>query len=105
MPVLRVAARTRGRGAFARLRLGIGLPLAAIAILLVRTAPAGAVALHPGVYNLHPVAFLGDAAPGGGTFVTDFEPSAINSQGEIGFTADVSTGGEGVFTAENGQIT
>jgi hypothetical protein len=105
MSVLLAAAPARGRGALAWLRVGICLPLAAIAILLLSAAPVGAVRLHPGGYTLNPIAFLGDPAPGGGTFVNDFEPSAINSQGELAFTADVSTGGEGVFTTKNGQIT
>jgi hypothetical protein len=52
---------------------------------------------------------LGQPAPGGGTFVNDFEPSAINSSGAVAFTADLSVAGqfigEGVFTAKNGTIT
>jgi hypothetical protein len=105
MSVLLAAAPARGRGALTWLRVGICLALAAIAILLLSATPAGAIRLDPGAYTLHPLAFIGDAAPGGGTFNFDFEPSVINAQGEVAFTADVSTGGEGVFTAKNGHLT
>jgi hypothetical protein len=56
-------------------------------------------------YGFEPLAFLGDAAPGGGTFELDFEPGAINNRGELAFVADTSTGGEGVFLASKGRIT
>jgi hypothetical protein len=76
----------------------------ATTILMLAAAPASAAQLDPSGYSLRPLAFLGDPAPGGGTFINDFEPSAINARGEVAFTADVSTGGEGVFTASGGQI-
>ena len=52
----------------------------------------------------------GGSAPGGppngATFVNDFEPGGLNSQGDIAFGADVSSGGEGIFLRpHNGQIT
>jgi hypothetical protein len=68
-------------------------------------AGAGGAAASPGGYTFAEVTALGQPAPGGGTFVNDFEPSAINSSGALGFTADVSTGGEGVFIAKGGTIT
>jgi hypothetical protein len=56
-----------------------------------------------------PVAFLGDPAPGGHTFVNDFEPGGLNSRGDMAFGADIGTVrktlGEGVFLKRNGQIT
>ena len=55
-------------------------------------------------YSFTPIAFLDNAAPGGGKFTFDFEPSAINNRGEVGFTADVTTGGEGVFVGVRGQL-
>ena len=79
-----------------------------IALLLVAglsgIKPRGAQAKPPG-YTFTPVAFLGDPAPGGGTFVNDFEPGGLNSHGDMAFGADVSTGGEGVFLRHKGQIT
>jgi hypothetical protein len=63
---------------------------------LVGTMPHRALA-QPAGYVFTPVAFIPGAAPGGGTFVNDFEPGAINIQGEVVFVADASTGGEGVF--------
>ena len=79
-----------------------------IALLLVAglsgIKPWGAEAKPLG-YTFTPVAFLGDPAPGGGTFVNDFEPGGLNSHGDIAVGADVSTGGEGVFLRHNGQIT
>jgi hypothetical protein len=59
----------------------------------------------PATYDFTPIAFLGDPAPGGGTFINDFEPSAINNRGEVPFTADVTTGGEGVFVWRKGHLT
>src|SRR5207247_7379782 len=66
--------------------------------------PRGAQAKPLG-YTFTPIAFLDDPAPGGGTFVNDFEPGGLNSHGDMAFGADVSTGGEGVFLRHNGQIT
>ena len=80
---------------------GIALLLAAG---LGATEPRGAQA-EPLEYTFAPVAFLLDPAPGGGTFVNDFEPGGLNSRGDMAFGADVSTGGEGVFLRHNGQIT
>ncbi len=55
-------------------------------------------------YAFTPIAFLEEAAPGGGKFTFDFEPSGINDRGEVAFTADLTTGGEGVFVWRRGQI-
>ena len=76
---------------------------AAVAVPVV--AGTGGAAISAGGYTFTEVTALGQPAPGGGTFVNDFEPSAINSSGALGFTADVSTGGEGVFIAKGGTIT
>jgi hypothetical protein len=45
------------------------------------------------------VAFVGDTAPGpeGGQFSFDFELGDLNNRGQLVITADVSTGGDGVF--------
>ena len=55
-------------------------------------------------YQFELLSTLGDAPPGGGTFVNDFEPGGLNNRGDIAFGADVSTGGEGVFLGRKGQI-
>src|SRR5438067_6488583 len=73
--------------------------------ILVLPAAAGAHGGKDRDYRFAPIAFLGDPAPGGGQFTFDFEPSAVNDRGEVAFTADVTTGGEGVFVARKGRIT
>src|SRR5205823_13593225 len=70
----------------------------ALALALVPVALAGLAG-----YSFTPIAFLGDPAPGGGNFINDFEPTAINNRGEVAFTADVTTG-EGVFVGLRGQL-
>ena len=40
----------------------------------------------------------GGPAPGGGTYANDFEPGGLNNRGQYSYAADVSTGGEGVFS-------
>jgi len=72
---------------------------AVVALALVPVALAGLAG-----YSFTPIAFLDNPAPGGGNFTFDFEPSAINNRGEVGFTADVTTGGEGVFVGLRGQL-
>ena len=71
----------------------------ALALALVPVALAGLAG-----YSFTPIAFLDNPAPGGGNFTFDFEPSAINNRGEVGFTADVTTGGEGVFVGLRGEL-
>ena len=64
---------------------------------LAEAAPSG--------YQFTLLSTLGDAAPGGGTFVNDFEPGGLNNHGEMAFGADVSTGGEGVFLRHKAGVT
>src|SRR5437016_4001876 len=61
---------------------GLGLLIAAGLGL----APSGVLAGGP-AYEFHVVAYLGDAAPGGGVFTNDFEPTALNNRGQLAFTA------------------
>jgi hypothetical protein len=61
-------------------------------------------AAQPPAYHFTHIATLGDAAPGGGTFINDFEPWSINSSGDVAFAADLDTGGEGIFISRKGQI-
>jgi hypothetical protein len=69
----------------------------------VGAKPRAALAKPPG-YAFAPIAFLDSSAPGGGNFTFDFEPSGINNSGEAAFTADLTTGGEGVFVGRRGQV-
>jgi hypothetical protein len=55
-------------------------------------------------YTFQPLALLPSPAPGGGTFINDFEPDAATNRADA-FVADVSAGGEGVFLARHGQLT
>jgi hypothetical protein len=81
---------------------GIG-PVVLVAGLLAGNMSHDAEA-KPAGYTFTPIAFLGNSAPGGGTFVNDFEPGGLNNHGDMAFGADVSTGGEGVFLRHKGQI-
>ncbi len=56
-------------------------------------------------YTFTPIAFLGDSAPGGGTLVNDFEPTAINNQGALVFTADLGPGEEVTCLSRAGTLT
>jgi hypothetical protein len=77
-----------------------------------RTRPAFAGSDAGSAFAFTPLAFLGDPAPGGGTFINDFELSGLTDRGEISFGADLSVGGappppgtnEGIFVARGGQI-
>ena len=60
-------------------------------------------------FTYTPIAYLGGSAPGGGSFIADFEPSAVNGRGEVAFTADLSPDGvndigEGTFVGTPGHI-
>src|SRR5262245_26650579 len=57
-------------------------------------------------YSFQSLAVLGGASPGpeGGHYINDFEPGKINNQGQVIFTADLDTGGEGVFLGSPGSV-
>jgi hypothetical protein len=56
-------------------------------------------------YTFEVVTTVGSAAPGGGAFVSDFEPTALNNHGQLIFTAEPNEPGEeGVFLAGGGTI-
>jgi hypothetical protein len=74
-----------------------------LAVGLAAPAPRAALA-QPARFVFTPLAFLGDAAPGGGSFINDFEPGRITANGDVSFLADVTTGGEGVFLASRGKL-
>jgi hypothetical protein len=69
---------------------------------LVGTMPHRALA-QPAGYVFTPIAFIPGPAPGGGSFINDFEPNAINDPSELAFVADVDTGGEGIFLGSPGE--
>lgn len=77
-----------------------------------RARPEFAVSDAARPFAFTPVAFLGDPAPGGGNFDTDFEPYGLNDRGEASFVAEVSVRGaptsfgtnEGIFVARGGAI-
>ena len=75
-----------------------------------RLTNAQANAGKPSSYSFSPIAFLDQPAPGGTNFTFDFEAGAINSSGEVAFTADVTDAsgqtdvGEGVFVGFGGQL-
>ena len=63
----------------------------------------------PSKYTFTPIAYLGQSATGGGSFIFDFEPSAVNDSGEVAFTADLSQDGvndigEGTFVGTAGHL-
>src|SRR5438034_7979917 len=83
-------------------------PSALTLILLTATCLAltssGLFAAGP-KYEFQVVTYLGDAAPGGGVFTNDFEPSALNNRGELLFTAEPDKpGSEGIFLAYHGEL-
>jgi len=79
---------------------GLGL-LTAVGLGL---APNGALAAGP-ADEFHVVAYVGDAAPGGGVFTNDFEPTALNNRGQLAFTAEPDKPGEeGIFLAHHGTL-
>lgn len=56
------------------------------------------VLAHSDGFVLAPIAFLGDPAPGGGTFLDVFESNVINNRGDVLFGSNVTANAEqGVF--------
>src|SRR5436309_1052701 len=51
-------------------------------------------------YTFKVVTTIGSPAPGGGAFVSDFEPTGLNNRGQLAFTAEPDVPGEeAVFLA------
>jgi hypothetical protein len=69
-----------------------------------RADQATALATARPSFTYHALAALGDPAPGGGTFINDFEPYGLSDHGEVAFVADIAQG-EGVFLDRAGQLT
>jgi hypothetical protein len=83
-------------------RLWVGLLVVGVAAVVAGLAgrPASAASAAGG-YDFTVVAKLGDPAPGGGQYVGDLEPQAINGSGATLFVSDLA-GGEGVFLNRGG---
>lgn len=77
---------------------------AAIGIAISLAVGVQSAQAAPPSYVLSPIQYLNDPAPGGGTFVNDFEAGGLNNRGDMAFGADASTGGEGVFLSRKGQV-
>ncbi len=77
-----------------RLLVSGGAIAALVAAILLMLQPAYAAS----GFNLTVLATIPGPAPGGGQFTFDFEPWDMNNRGELSFCADLTTGGEGVFT-------
>ena len=67
-------------------------------VALIATVMMRCPAYAASGFNLTVLATIPGPAPGGGQFTNDFEPWDINNRGELSFCADLTTGGEGVFT-------
>ncbi len=80
------------------------LVLGLAGLLSLAAAPGGSLAAGP-AYTFNVVTTIGSAAPGGGAFVSDFEPTALNNRGQIAFAAEPDVPGEeAVFLARGGTI-
>ncbi|HXJ56813.1 MAG TPA: choice-of-anchor tandem repeat NxxGxxAF-containing protein, partial [Verrucomicrobiae bacterium] len=85
------------------------LVLGLAGLISLTVAPSRSLAADP-AYTFKVVAAVGDPAPGGGAFTTDFEPSALNNRGQLAFTADLAVPGEpeqfheGLFLAGGGNL-
>src|SRR5260370_39280188 len=77
-------------------------PILAGAILCLVLAPLGTQGSEP-AYQFKAIEYLGDSAPGGGAFASDFEPTALNLSGQLAFTAEPDPDGdEAIFLASPG---
>lgn len=89
--------------------------LAVLAILVAITGASGSarsVAAPLGVagaagpsaagYSFKNIVTLGDPAPGGGTYMNDFEPWGLNNRGEASFASDTALGEAGYLADKSG---
>ena len=66
--------------------------------------PLASLAADP-PYSFQVITRIGNPAPGGGAFVSDFEPTGLNNHGELAFTAEPDVPGEeAIFLAGSGTI-
>lgn len=75
--------------------------------VVVLSLPAARAATAGG-YSFTPLATLGTLAPGGGQFIFDFEPWAINDAGQVAFAADYAETAllptEAVYVWQSGHV-
>ncbi len=94
--------------------LDVWRPFQRLSLGLVAAIAVGAAGLQAiggeRPYHFQAVTYIGDPAPGGGAFTTDFEPTALNNRGEVVFTADLAVPGnegefeEGLFKADGATV-
>jgi len=73
-------------------------------LVSLAAAPGSLFAAEP-AYAFEVVTTIDKAAPGGGAFGDDFEPTALNNRGQLAFTAEPDElGEEGLFLADGGAI-
>ena len=87
-------------GAMRSRALGAGLALAAAVATVI---PSDA---HAEGYTFKQIARQGDKAPlaQGGHFEYEMTTKALDAQGGVTFEATLTTGGRGLFTARDGQV-
>jgi hypothetical protein len=96
------------RTAIVRVRgLRVGLAMAALGVAAVLASVPAFSAGGTGGYRFDLLNIIGNPIPGdsGVFFANDFEPGAINNNGDIAYGADVSVdgGGEGIFLLQKGR--
>src|SRR5258707_3955543 len=75
-----------------------------VALISFGLAPRSSLAAGP-PYTFKVITTIGSAAPGGGAFVSDFEPTGLNNHGQLAFTAEPNVPGEeAIFMAGSGSI-
>jgi len=80
------------------------LVLGLAGLISLAAAPSGSFAADH-AYTFEVVTTVGSAAPGGGVFVSDFEPTALNNHGQLVLTAEShDPGEEAVFLAGGGTL-
>jgi len=87
-----------------RRTVGTAFGVALVVVGLLADSTPRVTLAQPNGFDITLIATLGEPAPGGGNFTFDFEPSGVNSRGDVAFTADLTTGGEGVFVGHEGQV-
>ena len=81
------------------------LMLGLAGLISLAMAPSNSFAVSNPAYTFQVVTTIGSAAPGGGAFVSDFEPTKLNNRGQLAFTAEPDVPGEeAIFLAGGGTI-
>lgn len=73
-------------------------------LIVIAAAPNRLAAADP-AYTFEVITAIGRAAPGGGAFVSDFEPSGLNNRGQLAFTAEPAVPSEeAIFLAGDESV-